>query len=172
MHGPETHHTTTRRRSPWRQPGSQECTDGTVIVKTGCSYLSKEDFGRAIVALTGAVEHACILSPVDMAELIRMAQILASSCRRLCGVGSEHPPPSKVPFNWSWRGPRGGRGEGGLKVWRLETFKPPSNPVHAPFKPPSSPLRPLFKPSEAAFVEAPLKPLEAPLIWRKPRGEW
>ena len=71
-------------------------------MKTGCSYLSKEDFGRAIVALTGAVEHACILSPVDMAELIRMAQILAVFHADVyAGLVPSTPPPSKVPFNWS-----------------------------------------------------------------------
>ena len=102
--------------------------------KLGCSYLSKEDFGRAIVALTGAVEHACILSPVDMAELIRIGHRYWRSFMPTSMRGwFRAPPPSKVPFNWSWRGPRGGRGEGGLKVWRLETLQ-------APFKPRSCSL--------------------------------
>ena len=59
-----------------------------VIVQTGCGFLSggrrnatlddKEDcFGRATVALTRAIQHTYILSPVDMAGLIGMAQVLA-----------------------------------------------------------------------------------------------
>ena len=59
-----------------------------VIVQTGCGFLSggrrgatlddREDcFGRATVALTRAIQHTCIVSPVDMAGLIGMAQTLA-----------------------------------------------------------------------------------------------
>ena len=58
-----------------------------VIVQTGCGFLSggrrgatlddKEDcFGRATVALTRAIQHTYIVSPVDMAGLIGMAQTL------------------------------------------------------------------------------------------------
>ena len=58
-----------------------------VIVQTGCGFLSggrrgatpddKEDcYGRATVALTRAIEHTYILSPLDMAGLIGMAQTL------------------------------------------------------------------------------------------------
>ena len=58
-----------------------------VIVQTGCGFLSggrrgatpddKEDcHGRATVALTRAIEHTYILSPLDMAGLIGMAQTL------------------------------------------------------------------------------------------------
>ena len=59
-----------------------------VVVRTGCGFLSggrrgataedKEDcFGRATVALTRAIQHTYIVSPVDMAGLIGMAQTLA-----------------------------------------------------------------------------------------------
>ena len=59
-----------------------------VIVQTGCGFLSgarrgatsddREDcFGRATVALTRSIQHTYIVSPVDMAGLIRMAQTLA-----------------------------------------------------------------------------------------------
>ena len=59
-----------------------------VVVQTGCGFLSggrrgataedKEDcFGRATVALTRAIQHTYIVSPVDMAGLIGMAQTLA-----------------------------------------------------------------------------------------------
>ena len=59
-----------------------------VIVQTGCGFLSggrrgatlddKEDcYGRATVALTRAIQHTYILSPVDMARLVGMAQTLA-----------------------------------------------------------------------------------------------
>ena len=59
-----------------------------VVVQTGCGFLSggrrhataddKEDcFGRATVALTRAIQHTYILSPVDMVGLIGMAQTLA-----------------------------------------------------------------------------------------------
>ena len=59
-----------------------------VIVQTGCGFLSggrrgatlddREDcFGRATVALTRAIQHTYIVSPVDMAGLIGMAQTLA-----------------------------------------------------------------------------------------------
>ena len=58
-----------------------------VIVQTGCGFLSggrrgatlddKEDcYGRATVALTRAIEHTYIISPLDMAGLIGMAQTL------------------------------------------------------------------------------------------------
>ena len=58
-----------------------------VIVQTGCGFLSggrrgatlddKEDcYGRATVALTRAIEHTYIISPLDMARLIGMAQTL------------------------------------------------------------------------------------------------
>ena len=59
-----------------------------VVVQTGCSFLSggrrgatmedKEDcFGRATVALTRAIQHTYIVSSIDMAGLIGMAQTLA-----------------------------------------------------------------------------------------------
>ena len=59
-----------------------------VIVQTGCGFLSggrrgatlddREDcFGRATVALTRTIQHTYIVSPVDMAGLIGMAQTLA-----------------------------------------------------------------------------------------------
>ena len=59
-----------------------------VIVQTGCGFLSggrrgatlddREDcFGRATVALRRAIQHTYIVSPVDMAGLIGMAQTLA-----------------------------------------------------------------------------------------------
>ena len=59
-----------------------------VVVQTRCGFLSggrrnatpddKEDcFGRATVALTRAIQHTYILSPVDMAGLVGMAQTLA-----------------------------------------------------------------------------------------------
>ena len=58
-----------------------------VIVQTGCGFLSggrrgatlddREDcYGRATVALTRAIEHTYIISPLDMAGLIGMAQTL------------------------------------------------------------------------------------------------
>ena len=58
------------------------------MVQTGCGFLSggrrgatvedKEDcFGRATVALTRAIQHTYIVSPIDMAGLIGMAQTLA-----------------------------------------------------------------------------------------------
>ena len=58
-----------------------------VIVQTGCGFLSggrrgatlddREDcYGRATVALTRAIEHTYIVSPLDMAGLIGMAQTL------------------------------------------------------------------------------------------------
>ena len=58
------------------------------MVQTGCGFLSggrrgataedKEDcFGRATVALTRAIQHTYIVSPIDMAGLIRIAQTLA-----------------------------------------------------------------------------------------------
>ena len=58
-----------------------------VIVQTGCGFLSggrrdatadeREDcYGRATVALTRAIEHTCIVSPLDMAGMIGMAQTL------------------------------------------------------------------------------------------------
>ena len=61
-----------------------------VIVQTGCGFLSggrrgatldnREDcFGRATVALTRAIQHTYIVSPVDMAGLIGMAQTLKHS---------------------------------------------------------------------------------------------
>ena len=43
-----------------------------VIVQTGCGFLS-----RAAVALTRSIQHTYIVSPVDMAGLIGMAQTLA-----------------------------------------------------------------------------------------------
>ena len=58
-----------------------------VIVQTGCGFLSggrrgatpddKEDcYGRATVALTRAIEHTYIISPLDILGLIGMAQTL------------------------------------------------------------------------------------------------
>ena len=58
-----------------------------VIVQTGCGFLSggrrgatldeREDcYGRATVALTRAIEHTYIVSPLDMAGMIGMAQSL------------------------------------------------------------------------------------------------
>ena len=58
-----------------------------VVVQTGCGFLSggrrnatmdgKEDsYGRATVALTRAIQYTYILSPVDMAGLVGMAQVL------------------------------------------------------------------------------------------------
>ena len=37
----------------------------------------RKDFGRATVALTRAIQHTYIVSPVDMAGLIGMTQTLA-----------------------------------------------------------------------------------------------
>ena len=59
-----------------------------VIVQTGCGFLSggrrgaslddREDcYGRATVALTRAIQHTYIVSPLDMAGMIGMAQTLA-----------------------------------------------------------------------------------------------
>ena len=59
-----------------------------VIVQTGCGFLSggrrgasledREDcYGRATVALTRAIRHTYIVSPIDMAGMIGMAQTLA-----------------------------------------------------------------------------------------------
>ena len=59
-----------------------------VVVRTGCGFLSggrrgasledREDcFGRATVALTRAIKHTYIVSPIDMAGMIGMAQTLA-----------------------------------------------------------------------------------------------
>ena len=59
-----------------------------VVVQTGCGFLSggrrgasledREDcFGRATVALTRAIRHTYIVSPIDMAGMIGMAQTLA-----------------------------------------------------------------------------------------------
>ena len=59
-----------------------------VIVQTGCGFLSggrrgasaddREDcFGRATVALTRAIQHTYIVSPLDMSGMIGMAQTLA-----------------------------------------------------------------------------------------------
>ena len=56
-----------------------------VVVQTGCGFLSggrrgasledREDcFGRATVALTRAIRHTYIVSPIDMAGMIGMAQ--------------------------------------------------------------------------------------------------
>ena len=58
-----------------------------VIVQTGVGFLSggrrdasadeREDcYGRATVALTGAIEHTYIVSPLDMAGMIGMAQTI------------------------------------------------------------------------------------------------
>ena len=58
-----------------------------VIVQTGCGFLSggRRDvtaderegcYGRATVALTRAIEHTYIVSPLDMADMIGMAQTL------------------------------------------------------------------------------------------------
>ena len=59
-----------------------------VIVQTGCGFLSggrrgasaddREDcYGRATVALTRAIQHTYIVSPLDMSGMIGMAQTLA-----------------------------------------------------------------------------------------------
>ena len=59
-----------------------------VVVQTGCGFLSggrknatpddKEDsFGRATVALTRAIQLTYLLSPVEMAGLVGVAQVLA-----------------------------------------------------------------------------------------------
>ena len=59
-----------------------------VVVQTGCGFLSggrrgasledREDcYGRATVALTRAIRHIYIVSPIDMAGMIGMAQTLA-----------------------------------------------------------------------------------------------
>ena len=59
-----------------------------VIVQTGCGFLSggrrgatqddREDcFGRATVALTRSIQHTYIVSPIDLAGMIGMAQTLA-----------------------------------------------------------------------------------------------
>ena len=59
-----------------------------VIVQTGCGFLSggrrgasaddREDcFGRAAVALTRAIQHTYIVSPLDMSGMIGLAQTLA-----------------------------------------------------------------------------------------------
>ena len=59
-----------------------------VIIQTGCGFLSggrrgasledREDcYGRATVALTRAIRHTYIVSPIDMAGMIGMAQTLA-----------------------------------------------------------------------------------------------
>ena len=58
-----------------------------VIVQTGCGFLSggrrgatlderENCYGRATVALTRAIEHTYIVSPLDMAGMIGMAQTL------------------------------------------------------------------------------------------------
>ena len=58
------------------------------IVQTGCGFLSRgrrgasaddrEDcYGRATVALTRAIQHTYIVSPLDMSGMIEMAQTLA-----------------------------------------------------------------------------------------------
>lgn len=82
----------TTRRGGLRVSTSSSAAGATariaVIVQTGCGFLSggrrgatlddKEDcFGRATVALTRAIQHTYILSPVDMAGLMGMAQTLA-----------------------------------------------------------------------------------------------
>jgi hypothetical protein len=59
-----------------------------VIVQTGCGFLSggrrgasaddREDCdGRATVALTRAIQHTYIVSPLDMSGMVGMAQTLA-----------------------------------------------------------------------------------------------
>ena len=59
-----------------------------IIVQTGCGFLSgswrdasdeeREDcYGRATVALTRAIQHTYVVSPVDMGGLIGVAQTLA-----------------------------------------------------------------------------------------------
>ena len=59
-----------------------------VIVQTGCGFLSgsrrgasledREDcYGRATVALTRAIQHTYVVSPIDIAGLIGTAQTLA-----------------------------------------------------------------------------------------------
>ena len=59
-----------------------------VIVQTGCGFLSggrrgasaddREDcYGRATVALTRAIQHTYVVSPLDMSGMIGMAQTLA-----------------------------------------------------------------------------------------------
>ena len=59
-----------------------------VIVQTGCGFLSggrrgasaddREDcYGRATVALTRAIQHTYIVSPLDMSGMVGMAQTLA-----------------------------------------------------------------------------------------------
>ena len=59
-----------------------------VIVQTGCGFLSggrrgasaddREDcYGRATVALTRAIQHTYIVSPLDMSGVVGMAQTLA-----------------------------------------------------------------------------------------------
>ena len=46
--------------------------------RRGATVEDKEDcFGRATVALTRAIQHTYIVSPIDMAGLIGMAQTLA-----------------------------------------------------------------------------------------------
>ena len=59
-----------------------------VIVQTGCGFLSggrrgasaddREDcYGRATMALTRAIQHTYVVSPLDMSGMIGMAQTLA-----------------------------------------------------------------------------------------------
>ena len=59
-----------------------------VIVQTGCGFLSggrrgasaddREDcYGRATVALTRAIQHTNIVSPLDISGMVGMAQTLA-----------------------------------------------------------------------------------------------
>ena len=59
-----------------------------VILQTGCGFLSggrrgasaddrKDCYGRATVALTRAIQHTYIVSPLDMSGMVGMAQTLA-----------------------------------------------------------------------------------------------
>ena len=42
----------------------------------GCEFPREDCYGRATVALTRAIEHTYIVSPLDMAGMIGMAQTL------------------------------------------------------------------------------------------------
>ena len=79
-----------------------------VIIQTGCGFLSggrrgaslddREDcYGRATVALTRAIQHTYIVSPIDMAGMIGMAQTLAMHYHTLKNRCVQHHGPAFLP---------------------------------------------------------------------------
>ena len=65
-------------RLPEPQLSLQSCCGFLSGGRSGATLDDREDcFGRATVALTRAIQHTYIVSPVDMAGLIGMAQTLA-----------------------------------------------------------------------------------------------